>query len=224
MSLSRSAIPAARPLVAGLVTSLLLASPGLASAEPPASPPGATGGTPRVHIRTDAPGVALHEVTRQVSVGWNGGDFSYGPTSRPICIAPCDQIVDAHRGQRFFFTGAGIRPSPQFQFVGRRSEVVVDVKAGSSARYTGGTLLAAFGGAAAGLGGLFVGMGTRGSLTYNAAKGTNEYVSDRGYQIGGGIGIGVGVGLLAAGITLIVKNATRYSFVDARRDALILCF
>jgi hypothetical protein len=190
----------------------------------PVEPLRAGEGSPRVHIRTDAPGLALHEVTREVSSEWRGGDHTYGPTSRPVCTAPCDEIVDAHGGQSFFFSGPGLRPSPRFQLKGQSGDVFIDVKPGSSAAYTLGSVMAAVGGASVGLGALLVGMGTHGSLTYDSAMGMNELTPDRGLQIGGGVGIGVGLGVLAGGIALMFKNATTYSFMEIQRSGLVVRF
>lgn len=190
----------------------------------PAPPRDAVEGSPRVHIWTDAPGLALHEVTREASSDWSGRDRTYGPASRAVCAAPCDAIIDARRGQSFFFTGPGLRPSSRFQLKDHSGDVFVDVKPGSSTAHTWGSVMAAVGGAGLGLGALFVGMGTHGSLAYDSATGMNELVPDRGLQIGGGVGIGVGLGVLAGGIVLMMKNATAYSFIETRKSALLLRF
>src|SRR5262249_25227331 len=117
------------------------------------------------------------------------------------------------RGQGFFFAGPGLRPSPAFQLKGRGGDVTVGVRPGSSSRYTSGSVMAALGGAALGLGAVFVGMGTRGSLTGTTATGAEVYTPDRAYQIGGGVGIAVGLGVLAGGIVMMLRNRTTYAFI-----------
>jgi hypothetical protein len=84
--------------------------------------------------------------------------------------------------------------------------------------------MAALGGASVGLGGLFVAMGTLGSVTSTSSTGAAVYAADRGYQIGGAVGLGVGLGVLAGGIVLMVRSATANAFVGNREGALTLRF
>lgn len=70
----------------------------------------ATAGAPRLHIELTRPAdLKLFEVTGTISMMNFKTGFSSGETYRPVCVAPCDQVIDGRRGQSFFFNGDGCR-------------------------------------------------------------------------------------------------------------------
>jgi hypothetical protein len=198
---------------------------GAPAAPPPPPPPmmpppppggelsGPADGAPRVHIRTETPGMALHQITTSIAVVGYGG-VAYGMISRPVCVAPCDQVVDGRNGQLFFFAGEGTTQSSRFQLLGRGPEVVADVKGGGVWKRFGGFMLAAFGGAAVVTSATLFALGAAGRETYNAQTNQFDKSSNSGMMIGGGVLAGAGVGMLAGGIVMIVQSVTRYSFAQ----------
>ncbi|HEY0132954.1 MAG TPA: hypothetical protein VGB85_02705 [Nannocystis sp.] len=104
-------------------------------------------GAPRLHIELTRPvDLKLYEVTGEFS-GFNYRGFSTGTTSRPVCVAPCDQVVDGHQGQSFFFNGDGVVKSRDFSLSDYGGDVVVRVKPGSSGLRVGGIVVMSLGGA-----------------------------------------------------------------------------
>jgi hypothetical protein len=184
---------------------------------PPMAPPSAyapTPVTPHVHIQSDAPELQLHEVMAQVTgVVWGGG-WATLTASRPVCTAPCDQIIDAHQGQSFFVAGPGIPKSSQFQLAGRGPEVNLDVKAGSTGLRVGGIVVTGIGGAAIAIGIALLAVGfTAPTDTIDANGNLVTTQGNQSFQIAGGVTLGLGVGALVGGIVMIVQGGTKYQFL-----------
>lgn len=103
-------------------------------------------GAPRLHIELTRPAdLKLYEVTGEFS-GFNYRGFSTGTTSRPVCVAPCDQVVDGRQGQSFFFNGDGVVKSRDFSLSDHGGDVVARVKPGRSGLRVGGIVVMSLGG------------------------------------------------------------------------------
>lgn len=124
------------------------ARPGYAVAPPPQvlPPPEPQLGQPgvvRLHVDSPVPTqVVEHAGT---TVGMAGGYGVVFTQLRPVCAAPCDQVVDGSRGQGFTITGPF--PSPgMFTFADMRGDVTLSVKPGSIGGRWGGLMLTILGG------------------------------------------------------------------------------
>ena len=151
-------------------------------------------GAPRVHIQSD-PGTQLYEVTSSpvgesttFVVGAEG--VPEGSMMRPVCMAPCNRIVDGRSGQFFLFAREGTTSSPAFQLVGRGPEVAIDVKSGSQGKRGGGVAMLGLGGAAIAAGGAMLFLGAH-PLSLNPTTTPNS-----GLMAGGGVLVGAAVGLV----------------------------
>lgn len=130
-----------------------------------ATPPGM--GAPRLHIELTRPAdLKLFEVTGKMSAM----NFRTGPmtitASRPVCVAPCGQVVDGRQGQPFFFDGDGVIKSREFSLAGRSGDVVARVRPGRAALRVGGVAVMILGG---------IGLGTSGLLFLTADRGSQRY-------------------------------------------------
>ena len=168
------------------------AASSVAAPLPEATPAEPGLGAPRLHIHTDTPGVTLY-----------GDD---GLTTRPICPAPCDCVIDGRLGQSFYFGGEGISNSPRFQLATRFGSVEARVAAGSSVSAGNGVLMIIFGG---------LGFVTGASILL-----TGALVHSNAMEVGGGITGGVGTPLLVGGIALIaVSGRTKFDLLPPGQGA-----
>ena len=118
-----------------------------ADREDPPEPIQPRSGAPRLHIELTRPAdLKLYEVTGEFS-GFNYRGFSTGTTSRPVCVAPCDQVVDGRQGQSFFFNGDGVVKSRDFSLSDYGGDVMARVRPGRSGLRVGGIVVMALGGA-----------------------------------------------------------------------------
>lgn len=117
-----------------------------ANQDDPPEPIQLSPGAPRLHIELTRPAdLKLYEVTGEFS-GFNYRGFSSGTTSRPVCVAPCDQVIDGRQGQSFFFNGDGVVKSRDFSFSDYGGDVVARVRPGSSGLRVGGIIVMSLGG------------------------------------------------------------------------------
>src|SRR5262245_32906245 len=79
----------------------------------PAAPTSAAAGL-RLHIETDDPSVTLNRITGSLAVIGTGGS-AYAVASKPVCLAPCDRVVDPGDADEFFFTGESAPASSSFR-------------------------------------------------------------------------------------------------------------
>jgi hypothetical protein len=96
-------------------------------------------GAPRLHIELTRPAeLKLFEVAAEINVS----SFRMGPFSasaiRPICVAPCDLVVDGSRGQSFFFDGKRVTKSREFSLSEHSGDVVARVRPGRPGLLGGG--------------------------------------------------------------------------------------
>lgn len=124
-------------------------------------------GMPRLHIELTRPAdLKLYEVTSEMSaMSFHTGPMKF-TASRPVCGAPCGQIIDGRRGQSFFFNGDGVIKSQKFTLSGRSGDIVARVKPGRAALRVGGVAVMILGG---------IGLGTSGFLFLTADRGLTSY-------------------------------------------------
>ncbi|MBK8255009.1 MAG: hypothetical protein IPK82_20415 [Polyangiaceae bacterium] len=158
---------------------------------PPGSIPGlavpAGQGIALLHIDTVEPAVALFR---------KGGDD-------PICVAPCDRLIDGRTGGQFFFGGIGVNRSKTFTLMDRPPNVSIHVDAGYRAQRIGGLLMAAFSGAGALSGGALLLAGQSDATT-----------------LVGGIAIGTNLAMVVVGVIVANTCSTKYTFARTSSGTL----
>lgn len=125
------------------------AGPGYASPPPPSAPAqGASvgdAGVVRLHVDTPNP-VKVFE--RSTATGSVNGYAVVATLDAPVCVSPCDKVLDGSDGSTFFVSGDGVPASNQFSFAGMKGDADLHVKPGSPALRTGGWVLMSLGGVA----------------------------------------------------------------------------
>ncbi len=174
------------------------AATGPASAPAPMVGPG----RPRLHIELSREAtVRLYELTGTIMVASNTAmGTSPGPTmaARPVCMAPCDRVIDATGGQSFFFGGDRVMPSRRFTLLEHDGDMTAVVKPGRTGVFFGGVMLTSLGLAPALSGAVFLGI----------QRPTMGSSADSLHRTGG-ILLGVGAGLIVSGIVMIALGRTR---------------
>lgn len=160
-----------------------------AAAEDASTQPGP--GRPRVFFELTRPApVELVEVTGyQLSMA--GVPRSQLPPPRPVCDAPCGQVIDARKGNLFYVGGKGVTPSRGFDLSQYDGELVARVRPGRYRLLLGSLPVVWLGFAGTVVGGFLVG-DTRDQT-----------------RVAGGLALGLGVAVLATGIAMIVRGITR---------------
>jgi hypothetical protein len=151
-----------------------------------------------VHVETSDPRVRLYRIPNRDELDMLPRDelgSSYWRWGIPVCVAPCDQVVDGRAGQRFKFDGTGLSPSAPFKLNELGGDVTFDVQPGPNGSRVAGIALTAVGATVP----IFASpLMTLGAL-------------ERQPNVFTVAGIGVmtaGFGLLAAGIALYVTSQT----------------
>jgi len=166
-----------------------------------------TPGLPRLHIDAEKP-VTLKEETRPPGEK---------PIVRPLCEAPCDQIIDGRGGQSFFFGGRGVSNSKRFQLGHERGDLWVRVNPGSSAIRGGGVALTV-------IGSMAVLVGLTLLLTDAAINAGSSSRGLRGFDIAGVATTVAGLPILAGGIVMLAVSSTSYSFLRSGATPGVLRF
>ena len=185
------AAPPPPPQAAPLAPADPWSSPEATGAYPQVGYPPPDGGFVRLDLRADAAGVRLDRVLGQ-------------GTTIPVCFAPCSRLVA--RNDVYVIQGDGVRTTSQFQLPDDRSEVTLDVHAGSTVRLGGGAALLLGGGIVA-----YVGMITTeiGLATRSFADSTGTRTRSNGVTtVGLGL-MGVGAAALIGGIYLVLTSSTK---------------
>src|SRR5262249_26083059 len=148
----------------------------------------------------------LHEVAMQ-----------RGMPHMPVCESPCDRIIDGRGGQRFFFGGKGVPPSPRFRLAEESGELTARVHAGSSWLRGGGIALTTLGGAA---------VLTGSALLLATAVLTDSHSGTlaKDIEVSGVITLASGLAVLAGGIVMVVMSGTSYSWLRSGAAPGILRF
>jgi hypothetical protein len=160
---------------------------------PAASPPPLAPelGAPRLRIESDFP-ITLHEVEPFV------GD-------EIVCQAPCSRVVDGRAGQRFYFAGDEIPPSPSFALVEKNGDVLAAVHKGNFAMLATGRALMAPAVLQLVAGAVLVPF-----LTLERDPGTALDL-----QYATGATLGVGAALLVTSVVMLVEGRTSFRFTPA---------
>jgi hypothetical protein len=170
------------------------------AAVPVAIPPPMVGpGRPRLHIELSREAtVRLYELTGTIVVasgGWGSTSSASASQARPVCIAPCDKVIDGTGGQSFFFGGDRITPSRRFTLQAHDGEMTAVVKPGRVGVFIGGAMLTTLSLAPLLSGAVFVGF--------------RSSSSSSNLQRTGAALVGVGAGFLISGIIMLVAGRTR---------------
>lgn len=159
-------------------------------------------GRPRLHIELSREAtVRLYELTGTIMVASNMAmGTSPGPAmaARPVCMAPCDKVIDATGGQSFFFGGDRVMPSRRFTLLEHEGDMTAVVKPGRPGVFFGGVMLTSLGLAPALSGAVFLGI----------QRPTMGSSADSLHRTGGLL-LGLGAGLIVSGIVMIVLGRTR---------------
>jgi hypothetical protein len=154
-------------------------------------PPWGARGVVYLHVETQAPRLEM-----RVFDGHYRRRRGWGVLSRRICVAPCDQIVDAREGARYFFQGPGLTSSDLFRLNDRAGPLTARVVAGSRRAGEAGALAGVFGLASTFAGGLVLGVGQA------------DPFDKRGMTMAGGVLLANGAVLGAVAAILISKAIT----------------
>jgi hypothetical protein len=156
-------------------------------ATPPMAPP-----MPGVYVelRADSVGVRISEVVGEALV--------------PVCYMPCRTVLP--RNRLYVIDGPGIKATSRFMLPDDRSQLTLDVQAGSKVQQMGGAVLLVGGLGAAYMGLLFEGDG--------AASGTGNHQAGGWFVLGGLAAAAVGVFFLVSAQTK-VQSSSGTSFSEA---------
>jgi hypothetical protein len=194
------------------------AGPGYAQPVPVQQParvedaPPATLGDPgvvRLHVDSPQPVQVSSRKTAQGAVN-NGYGYGYGfvlTQLTPVCVSPCDKVIDGSRGQEFIATG-DFPGTKAFTLSGMKGDVDLAVKPGSRGLRALGVTSLILGGSAVILGGTFTLLGGLGTNSTNAL-GVTTYGMASETKIGLAM-LGSGGALLVGGIVALVASGTHF--------------
>jgi len=174
------------------------AGPGYGMAPPRALPaPEPQMGQPgvvRLHVDSPVPTqVVEHAGT---TVGMAAGYGVVFTQLRPVCVAPCDRVIDGSRGQGFAITGPFPTPG-MFNFANMTGDVTLFVKPGSIGGRWGGLMLTILGGSTLLTGAIL--------LPLALERSTSMRNAGIGMLAGGGVA-------LVGGIVLLATTGTKIRF------------
>jgi hypothetical protein len=185
------------------------------TAEDAAAPP--VLGAPRLHIELTRPAdVKLLEITGKFTMVNYRTGFSSITTSRPVCAAPCDQVIDGRQGQSFYFDGDGIIKSREFSLTNYSGDIVARVSPGRVGLRVGGVVTMALGGAAIGTAGLLFLLERRRvhGPQYDdmglPVKYEPNYLPETALLISGALA-------LAGGLAMVLLSRTRVTWIERSR-------
>jgi hypothetical protein len=176
-------------------------------------------GLPRLHIDADRPGVRLLRIERVMS-----DDMGEGILVNTVCVAPCDQVIDARKRQTFFFGAAGMVPSRGFKMSRLDGDIVAHVHGGSIVARQMGFLLGAFGGAAVLGGATMLGVGYSNDSTHLSSEGKVVEGPNPNLTRGGFVVLGIGAAMVTTAIVLVATAKTRITLVHADDKSALISF
>ncbi len=194
--------PATPPAAAAPPAGVQITIGGAPQARQAPSQPGP--GAPRLHIESNGPFITLYRVAGLVAVPDSDDDgVTMEDVDRPVCVSPCDRVIDGRKGQSFKLSGPGVVESDKFQIANLSGDVEAHVDAGSNGARFGGFTLALVGLMGVSGGALVAGMST---AYHDPIFGNQAHVM----EVGGLIGLGIGAALTVGGIVLWrTKGVTR---------------
>jgi hypothetical protein len=176
-------------------------------------------GLPRLRINADMAGVRLMRIERAMS-----DDMGEGLLVRTVCVAPCDQVIDARKRQTFFFGAEGMVPSRGFKLSRLDGDIVAHVHGGSYVARQVGFLLGAFGGAAVLGGATMLGVGYAQRGTHLSSEGKIVEGPNPNLTTGGLIVLGAGAAVVTTAIVLVATAKTRIVLVHADDKSALVSF
>lgn len=174
-------------------------------------------GLPRLHIEANRPGVRLLQINHVMS-----DEMGEGILVNDVCTAPCDKIINAKRGQTFFFGADGMVPSRGFKLSGVEGDVVARVDGGSLVARQVGYLVGGFGGVAV-IGGItMLGVGYGTGTAHLSSEGKVVEGPNPNLTTGGFIVLGAGAAMVTTAIILVVTAKTKFTLVRGEdKSALV---
>ncbi|MBL9100103.1 MAG: hypothetical protein JNL82_04040 [Myxococcales bacterium] len=171
------------------------------AAGPTAGAPAQGPGRPRLHIELTRPAtVRLYEMTGTIVVpagsAWTANGAGGAVAARPVCMAPCDEVIDGSGGQSFFFGGDRMMPSRKFTLREHDGDMTAVVRPGRMGVWVGGLLLTSTGLAPLLAGAVFVAVPRSSSSSSNLRP-------------TGAVLLGVGAGMLISGALMLALGRTR---------------
>jgi hypothetical protein len=164
-----------------------------------AIPPGP--GIVKLHIDSPDPRVQLFGTDVDKLVQQPDGNFrSVGP-STILCRAPCDEYIDARKGQQVHLASPDMPPSDSFHLYANAGDVNVRVEPGNSALYTTGGWLGTLGVLGVITGGVVLLVGG-----IDKSGGDGDKADD--ILLGGGVTLGASAAVLGAGIGMTLGGET----------------
>ena len=165
-------------------------------------PPMAGPGRPRLHIElTRDATVRLYELTGTIMVASGSPLTASSPSvsaARPVCLAPCDRVIDGTGGQSFFIGGDRMLPSRRFTLLSHEGDMTAVVKPGRPGVFIGGAMFTTMS-----LAPLLSG------IVFLAVQKPMMNSSSSSLHRTGGVLVGVGAGFLISGIIMMALGRTR---------------
>lgn len=175
-------------------------------------------GVVRLHVDTPNP-VRVYE--RASATGTVNGYAVTATVDAPVCVSPCDKVLDGSDGSTFYVRGDGVPTSREFSFAGMNGDADLHVKPGSPALRTGGWVLTGLGIAATVVGatGMLIGyVGAPYSTTLNTDGSVSTTKTFSGDVRTPSIIIAAAGGVaIVGGIVMIVNGRTNIQ-LDAQPD------
>ena len=166
-------------------------------------PPLAGPGRPRLHIElTRDATVRLYELTGTIMVASGSpltSTAAAASAARPVCMAPCDKVIDGTSGQSFFFGGDRVMPSRRFTLLDHDGDMTAVVRPGRAGVFIGGVMFTTLSLAPLLSGVVF--------LAIQRPSTGSSSVSSL-HRTGGAL-VGVGAGFLISGIVMMALGRTR---------------
>jgi len=173
-------------------------------AQPAQAPEPKLGDPGVVKLHIDSPEPAQVIERRAATVGAYGGYGLVLQQLRPVCMSPCDKVVDGSQGQLFTLSSETFPAPKAFTLAGMKGDVTLHVKPGSIGRGTGGVWLTILGGSSLLVGAIMLPLVLTGSETVGG--GTAPHA---GGEIASIALMGGGAAMLATGIALLVTSGTK---------------
>jgi hypothetical protein len=172
----------------------------------PAEPQMGAPGVVRLHIESPTPAQLIEH--GGTAIGSYGGYGVVIHQMRPVCMSPCDRVIDGTVGQQFSLTGE-FPPPPPFRLLNLRGDVDLEVKPGSRGGMVGGGTMVTLGGISLLTGLILLPVSLSGHLECDyTLGGPCTKVRSSGF-VGTSVAMTIGgAALLAGGIVLAIRSRT----------------
>ncbi len=161
----------------------------------------------RLHIDSPQPATLIEQ--RSALIGAYRGYGIVLTQQRPVCTAPCDQVIDGSLGREFHLSDELYPSGGMISFGALTGDVTMHVQPGSKGQLIGGVWSIVLGGTAALTGAIILPIAL-GETTFD--QNGNEIASVNTGMRNAGIGLlAVGGAALVGGIVLVVVGRTKIS-------------